>query len=214
MYNSATNAPRIVVSLGFGPPVPAAGADQAAAYASSLWLYETSEDTHIQCEGAGYFSNAGTLGMRVGDLVLVSSSVANGGGITLHAVTSIVAATQPGFTMPGAGSIGSASGAQNSVATGLVATGSTLGTALLLGADINLFGTVAASTGAILPTMNPGDCMTVVNQGSNPLALYPPTASAKINALGAGAAYSIATATPLCEITCLSPTAYLARQSA
>ena len=41
--------------------------------------------------------------------------------------------------MPGAATIGSASGAQNSVATGLVATGTTQGTALALEADIKAF---------------------------------------------------------------------------
>jgi hypothetical protein len=215
MYDSVNNPPRILATLGFGSPVPAGGPNQAAAYASSLWLYETNEDTHIQVEAAGYFTDGGSRGMRVGDIVLVSSSVANGGGVTVHSVTSVAAppSNQPNLAAPGAATIGSASGAQNSVATGLVATGASQGTALALTADINMFATVAAGTGAILPALNPCDVSTVFNGGANALALYPPV-GAKINGLGANAAYNVATATPLVEVTCVSATQYLARQSA
>lgn len=45
------------------------------------------------------------------------------------------------------------------------------------------------------------------------VALYPPV-GAKINGLAPNAAYAVATATPLVEITCVSATQYLARQSA
>jgi hypothetical protein len=155
--------------------------------------------------------------MRVGDLVMVSSTVANGGGVTLHAVTAVVAPPQVtaggGFYPPGAATIGGASGAQNSVATGLVATGASQGTALALTADISMFGTVAAGTGAILPALNPCDVSTVFNGGANALLLYPPS-GAKINNLGTNAGYLIATATPLVEISCVSATQYLVRQSA
>lgn len=215
MYDSVNNPPRIIASIGFGPPV--GSANQAANYASSVWLYETNEDTHIQCEAAGYFTDGGQRGMRVGDVVMVSSTVPNGGGVTLHAVTAVAGPSQVtaggGFYSPGAATIGGASGAQNSVATALVATGATQGTALALTADINMFGTVAAATGAILPALNPCDVSTVFNGGANALALYPPV-GAKINGLGANAAYNVATATPLVEITCVSATQYLARQSA
>jgi hypothetical protein len=213
MYDSVNNPPRILATLGFGPSVGVA--NQPAAYASSLWLYESNEDTHIQAEQPAYFTDGGGRGMRVGDLVMVSSSVANGGGVTLHAVTSVASppANLSNIAAPGAATIGSASGGQNSVATGLVATGASQGTALALTADINMFGTVAAGTGAILPTLNPSNNATVFNGGANPLLLYPPL-GAKINNLAANAGYSIATATPLVEITCVSPTQYLARQSA
>lgn len=213
MYDQLNNPARIIASFGFGPPVGSPGS-QAGAYASSLWLYETSTDTHIQCEAAGFFTDGGSRGMRLGDVVLVSSSVANGGGCTLHVVVNVAAApaTFP-LQGPGAATIGGASGAQNSVATGLVATGASQGTALALTADISMFGTVAAGTGAILPALNPCDVSTVFNGGANALALYPPV-GAKINGLAPNAAYAVATATPLVEITCVSATQYLARQSA
>lgn len=96
---------------------------------------------------------------------------------------------------------------------GLTATGSTQGTALALGADLNVFSTVAASTGAILPAMNPGDSVIVQNKGANALSLYPPTGGA-INAVATNGAYSIATATPTCYVECVDPLTYIASQSA
>jgi hypothetical protein len=57
----------------------------------------------------------------------------------------------------------------------LVATGSTQATALLLPADVNVFTTVAASTGAILgANPSPGDEIVVANLGANALLVYPP----------------------------------------
>lgn len=102
---------------------------------------------------------------------------------------------------------------QGTVANALTATGSTQGTALALGADLNRFTTVAASTGAILPAMNPGDNMQVFNGGANALLVYPPVGGT-INALAANAGYSVAAATPFCEVYCVNPTTYIARQSA
>lgn len=99
------------------------------------------------------------------------------------------------------------------VANSLTATGSTQATALALPADVNRFTTVAASTGAILPAMNPGDSMVVFNGGANALSLYPPVGGI-INGLSANAAYSVAAATPTVEIICVTPTQYLAQQSA
>ena len=99
------------------------------------------------------------------------------------------------------------------VADNLTATGSTQGGGLPLGADTNRFTTVAANTGAILPAMNPGDSIEVINVGANALKLYPPVGG-QINGLGANAAYSIATATPYCTITATSPTQYHSFQSA
>jgi hypothetical protein len=208
---------RAIAQFGLtGPPVPTAPANPTApaAYGYTLWLYET-QDTHIQAEASGYFADGGSAGMRVGDIVLVSSSAPNGGGVTVHVVTNVVPppANLANIAPPGAASIGSASGAQNSVATGLIATGATQGTALALAADINMFATVAVGTGAILPTLNPSDVSTVFNGGANALLLYPPLGG-KINNLAANAGYSIAVATPLVEVTCVSATQYLARQSA
>jgi hypothetical protein len=234
VYDSVNNSARIIVSLGVsGPPFTSSTANQPANFARSLFLYE-SEDSAIQCQAANYFSNGGSLGMQVGDLVMVSSSVPNGGGVTLHTVTAVQSPASlygsgnygtggtfggsdvggySNIAMPGAATIGSASGAQNSVATGLVATGANQAGALALEADINVLATVAANTGAIVPTLNPGDRITICNQGANACAVYPPVGGT-INALAENGAYNLATATPLCEITCVSPTLYLARQSA
>ncbi len=102
---------------------------------------------------------------------------------------------------------------QGTVANNLTATGTTQATALPLGADLNNVTTVAASSGVIMPAMNPGDEIVVRNGGANALSLYPPV-GAQINALGVNAAYAIATATPLCYIECVSPTLYLCSQAA
>lgn len=106
-----------------------------------------------------------------------------------------------------------ATAVQGVVATGLTATGATQATALQLGADINVCSTVAASTGVILQTMNPGDEVIVRNGGANALLVYPPVGGI-INALSANAGYSVATATPNATIRCLNATTFLAFQAA
>lgn len=58
--------------------------------------------------------------------------------------------------------------------------------------DINLFTTVAASTGAVLPTdLIIGDSIYIINGGANALLVYPPTGG-KVNNLSANAGYSLA----------------------
>jgi hypothetical protein len=74
-------------------------------------------------------------------------------------------------------------------ATGLVATGSTQGTALPLPAANNQVATTAASTGVLLPPGSPGDEVFVMNSGANALLVYAPT-GATING---GASVSIPT---------------------
>jgi hypothetical protein len=101
---------------------------------------------------------------------------------------------------------------QGTAGNSLTASGTNQGTAFALEADLNRFTTVASGTGAILPTLLPGDSMEVFNDGSNALLLYPPSGGA-INALSVNAAYSIATTTPYCSVRCISPTQYQAMQS-
>lgn len=69
------------------------------------------------------------------------------------------------------------------VANSLTAAGATQATAAICPADVNVFTTVAASTGAILgaPSVGssytlaaPGDEITVINYGANALSVYPP----------------------------------------
>jgi hypothetical protein len=102
---------------------------------------------------------------------------------------------------------------QGTVAPGLTATGTTQAGALPLGADCCNFTTVPAGSGAILPTMNPGDQISVYNGGANALLVYPPV-GAQIKSLAVNAGYSIATATPLAYILCITPTLYVASQAA
>ena len=75
--------------------------------------------------------------------------------------------------------------------TGATATGATQGTAYVLGAVNTKFGTVAAGTGAILPTGAPGDEFWVTNFGANALAVYPPVGGA-LNNGGANASVNVA----------------------
>lgn len=95
--------------------------------------------------------------------------------------------------------------------TALTATGSTAADALLLPADVNRFGTVAASTGTILPPMNAGDSVVIYNGGANALTVYPP-AGATINQ--AAASYSVTTTNRYCTVTCVSATVFIAGSSA
>lgn len=99
------------------------------------------------------------------------------------------------------------------VASNLTATGSTQAAALPLGADNNYFATVSAGTGCICPPMNPGDDITVYNGGANALLIYPQVGG-QIKGLGTNAGYSVATATPLAFIICITPTQLVASQAA
>lgn len=55
----------------------------------SLWVY-TSTDVHTDVDAADYFSNGSALGLRVGDVMLVSKSTATI-GTTIHYVTTVTA---------------------------------------------------------------------------------------------------------------------------
>jgi hypothetical protein len=73
--------------------------------------------------------------------------------------------------------------------TGATATGATQAAAYPLSAVRTRFGTVAASTGALLPAGAPGDELTVTNFGANSLTVYPPVGGAIDNgAANAGVA--------------------------
>lgn len=77
-----------------------------------------------------------------------------------------------------------------SVATGLVATGTTQLTALVLTTQWNDFATVAANTGAILQGLAAGQTQQIYNGGANALKIYPPV-GCSIDALGTNNAYSL-----------------------
>lgn len=78
------------------------------------------------------------------------------------------------------------------VSAGLTATGSGQSDALTITTSNNQYTTVAASTGAILPSFaQPGDVIRVYNNGANTLSVYPPTGGA-INNGSTNAAFSVA----------------------
>lgn len=65
--------------------------------------------------------------------------------------------------------------AHKSVATGLTAAGTNQATALVLSKDVNVIGTAAASTGAVLPsvaTVGVGASVEVFNDGANAIKVY------------------------------------------
>lgn len=59
------------------------------------------------------------------------------------------------------------------VAEGLTAAGSAQGDAYEIAAKINVFGTVASGTGAVLPALVAGQEIIVQNNGANALLVYP-----------------------------------------
>lgn len=87
---------------------------------------------------------------------------------------------------------GAGTGISNKVMTGLTATGLTQATALKLTTDWNEVDTVAANSGVMLPSLQPGQPVMVFNGGANALLVYPAT-GIQIDALGVNVAYSLAT---------------------
>lgn len=79
----------------------------------------------------------------------------------------------------------------------LTASGTTQGTATLAANEYNEFGTVGASAAAVLPTqaqcggLVPGDEVWVVNNGANPLAVFPQVGGF-INALAVNTSLAVA----------------------
>lgn len=98
--------------------------------------------------------------------------------------------------MGGGLSAGMARAINGSVATGLTAAGTTQSDALALNAGFNLLETVAASSGAVLPSCEVGDSVEVYNAGANTATLYPDSGS-NINSLSANSGISLATSTAI-----------------
>ena len=99
------------------------------------------------------------------------------------------------------------------LANTLTATGNSQGTALALPSDFNVFTTVAASTGTIMPSnCLPGDWFTIVNHGANTLSVYPPTGG-KIANGSANAAFSVG-ANKTAQVICIDPLTFAASLSA
>ena len=98
--------------------------------------------------------------------------------------------------MGGGISFGAAKAINGSVATGLTATGTTQGTGLALNAAVNVFSTVAASTGAVLCSCEVSDQQMVYNGGASTLTIYPDSGST-INQLSANSGVSLAANTAM-----------------
>lgn len=77
--------------------------------------------------------------------------------------------------------------------SGLTATGTGQSDALALTSSFAAFGTVAASTGAILPSATGASPTCVVNGGANALSVYPASGEF-INASNANTAFSVTAA--------------------
>lgn len=105
---------------------------------------------------------------------------------------------------------GNGTGVPMEVDEGLTGTGSAAADALELAKDINVVTTTPASTGCIFPALQPGQIIVVMNHGANALAVYPPS-DARIDALGLGAAYSLA-AGKMQIFWCVSQTQYYSTQ--
>jgi hypothetical protein len=97
-------------------------------------------------------------------------------------------------------------------ATGLVAAGSTQGTALALVASNNVIATAALSTGVILPAVQAGEEVWVYNAGANTVNVYPPLGAA-INSGATNAAFTLAT-TVSGQFKFVSNTVIIANRSA
>ena len=115
--------------------------------------------------------------------------------------------------MKGGWSAGNAKAVNGSIATGLTAAGTTLGTALALTADTNVIGTCASGAGVALPSAELGDSCEVYNGGANACAVYPDTASVQVNGLAVGAAFLLATNT-MCYCRRITSTRWVANLSA
>lgn len=89
-----------------------------------------------------------------------------------------------------------------SVATGIVATGSTQGDATILAKDINVVSTVLSGQGVVLPTAIAGMMISITNTSANSLLVYPAFGAA-INSLSTNAAI---THSPGATLIYLAPT--------
>lgn len=81
----------------------------------------------------------------------------------------------------------------SSLGASLTAAGTTKATALVLVADVNIFTTVSSTKGAVLPGASGQGPVVISNGGANALSVYA-AGTNTINALSAGAAYSVTNA--------------------
>lgn len=82
---------------------------------------------------------------------------------------------------------------RRSTSANLAPTGSTLATALVLPADLNVVTTTANGSALKLTANGIGSEILVINMGGNQASVYPPTTGSIINALSAGSPFLMAT---------------------
>lgn len=101
----------------------------------------------------------------------------------------------------------SVSGATSTVATGITASATqTLAGATKLVARVNVVATSATSGDAVaLPAMQPGQSVTVFNDGANPISVFPAAGTIAIDGSSAGAAVTLTNA-KRATFYCLSAT--------
>ena len=182
-------------------------ATNAAALLTTLTTTGTAFIPFISATANGnyaHLSNANFSANLANGAITATTFVGALSGAATSATTAgtVTTAAQPNITSVGSLSSLSSSGNISgvniisttnhvfSVATGITAAGTTQGTATAITKDFNVVATATAGTGVILPVIA-GLRMTVINNGANPLAVYPGTSGA-INALAANAAYTLA----------------------
>lgn len=110
-------------------------------------------------------------------------------------------------------SAGQAKAVNGAIATGLTAAGTTITDALDLTADTNVIGTCASGAGVQVPACEIGDSVEIFNGGANACKVYPDSASAQFNALGAGNSFQLGTNTG-CYCRKISSTGWIVNLSA
>lgn len=111
---------------------------------------------------------------------------------TLYTAATATFSTAHATTSFATGTVTVGSFFSTTVGTGLSAAGTTLATGTLLSAQDNFVTTVASGTGVVLPAVNVGTKVSVRNAGTNPLNVWPSSASDQIESLAAGAASTAA----------------------
>lgn len=86
------------------------------------------------------------------------------------------------------------SASQSTVSQGLTATGTNQATALALTSQWNEVDTTPSGSGVLLSSYQQGQSQSVLNNGANPLNVYPPP-GAQINALGVNAPFVLSAGT-------------------
>jgi hypothetical protein len=87
---------------------------------------------------------------------------------------------------------GAGTGIVPKVSDPLTATGADVGTALMLKDDWNVITAGANNAGVVMLALKPGNDIQVMNKGPNTYQVYPFDPAVAIDALGAGAAFSLA----------------------